>query len=325
MAVYTHLTHDEIVQHLKQYDLGELVEWKEIKEGIENSNFFIRTTRNRFILTIFEKRVDPNDLPYFIGIMEHLAKKGIACPLPLPTRDGQTITTLKNKPSTIISFLEGTGVKRIRNTHMAYLGGLMGDMHMAIVSYPDKRINTMSLPEWKVLAAKVAPRADEIESKLGTLIEKEITFLEKNWPSGLPEGVIHADLFPDNVFYKEYGPEVALTGVIDFYFACNDFFMYDLAITMNAWCFERSNHHEFNITRTSMLLRGYNHIRTISREELDALPILARGAALRFLLTRCHDWLYPAPDALVKAKDPQEYLTKLKFHQRVKSSTEYGI
>jgi homoserine kinase type II len=324
MAVYTHLTEDDIKAHLAHYDIGELVAWHGIAEGIENSNFFIKTTQNKFILTLFEKRVNPDDLPFFIGMMQHLAARGISCPKPIAAKNGGVIFTLKDRPAVIISFLEGKGVRTARNMHMALLGDVLAHMHQAADGFALTRLNTMSLPEWKLLAEKVVGKADEIYAGLGGLIDREIHFLENHWPKDLPSGVIHADLFPDNVFYIEHGAEVRMGGVIDFYFACNDFFMYDLAITMNAWCFE-SMHHEFNITRTSLLLRGYNQVRQISAEELEALPILARGASLRFLLTRCFDWLNPAAGALVKPKDPKEYLRKLQFHQQVKTSREYGL
>lgn len=326
MAVYTHLTEDDIQAYLNQFDIGTLVAWNGITEGIENSNFYLKTTKDKYILTLFEKRVNPKDLPFFIGMMEHLAARGISCPKPIAAKNGEVVLVLKDRPAVIISFLEGKGVRTVRNTHMALLGDVLAHMHQAAEGFRLSRPNTMSFPEWKLLAEKVVGRADEIFAGLGTLITKEIKFLEQHWPKPdeLPAGVIHADLFPDNVFYIEHGMDVHLSGVIDFYFACNDFFMYDLAITMNAWCFENM-HHEFNITRTSLLLKGYNQVRQISTAELEALPILARGAALRFLLTRCYDWLNPASGAIVRPKDPKEYLRKLQFHQQVKTSREYGL
>lgn len=324
MAVYTHLTHEEVAAHLSRYDLGELVSAEGIQEGVENSNYLIRTTTGKYILTLFEKRVDPADLPFFIGMMDWLADHGIPCPQALIDKDGAKILTLKGHPAVLISFLNGKGVRTIRNTHLALLGDIQAKMHLAAEGFSLSRPNTMSLEEWKGLAEKVVSGADTIMRGLANLIEKEIRFLEAHWPGGLPSGVIHADMFPDNVFYIEHGLDIRLSGVIDFYFACNDFFMYDLAICMNAWCFENM-HHEFNITRTSLMLKGYNRIRPISKAELDALPILARGSALRFLLTRCYDWLNPAPGALVKPKNPMEYLKKLQFHQQVKSHTEYGL
>ena len=325
MAVYTPLTHDEIAAHLTYYDIGELVRFSGITDGVSNTNFLIVTTKDRYILTLFEKRTDPKDLPYFISVMEHLAAGGIKCPLPIKAKQGDAIVEIKGHPAIIISFLEGSGVRRISNAHMGPLGETLARMHTVIEDFEQSRPNTLSLPEWKAMAQQVMPRADEIGPDLGDIISSEIDFLTQHWPQSLPSGVIHADLFPDNIFYQNIGAEVKLTGVIDFYFACNDFFMYDLAITMNAWCFERSNHHEFNITRTSKLLQGYNRVRPISDAELAALPILARGAAMRFLLTRCYDWLNPEPGAQVTPKKPDEYLHKLQFHQRVKSSGEYGL
>jgi homoserine kinase type II len=274
----------------------------------------------RYILTLFEKRVNAADLPFFVGLMERLAEEGVPCPMPIKAKSGEAILTLKNRPAIIVTFLEGRGASAIQNEHMRALGEHMARMHMAGQGFPLERANALSLEGWSKLLAKVTPRADEIASGLKAELEEEMRALMSAWPKDLPRGVIHADLFPDNVFYDWAG---RLTGIIDFYFACNDFLAYDLAICLNAWCFEKG--FEFNITRAKLMLRAYDEVRPFTAAERAALPIFARGAALRFLLTRAHDWLFPIEGALVTPKDPMEYLKKLRFHRSVKSPEEYGL
>lgn len=315
MAVYTHLTEADITQHLTQYDLGDLVAWHGIAQGVSNSNFYVETSQERFILTLFEARTDAKDLPYFTAMMQHLARAGIACPTPIASRAGELILPLKGRASLMVSFLEGAGVECITNEHMPHLGRLLARMHMAFDGFTMQRENGMSRKAWQRMATGVMPRADEIMPGLGALITKELDFLENHWPSGLPAGVIHADVFPDNVFFQ-HGPHgLELSGIIDFYFACNDFYMYDLAITINAWCFDEANDFAYLPERTTLLLDAYQTIRPLSAAEQTALPILARGAAMRFLLTRSENMLKQEPDALVTAKDPMEYVKKLRFHQ----------
>jgi homoserine kinase type II len=319
MAVYTEVSDDELEAFLADYDLGEVLGFKGIAEGVENSNFVLRTERGTFILTLYEKRVDPGDLPYFLGLMEHLAARGIQCPLPVHARDGHALRTLVGRPAVIVSFLEGLWPRRIHPFHCRELGGALARFHIAGRDFPMARRNTLSVDAWRPLFDTCAARAHEVKPGLAGELERELDFLEANWPEELPAGVIHADLFPDNVFFRHE----TLTGLIDFYFACNDLFAYDLAICLNAWCFEPDN--AFNATKARSLLRSYAEARQVLPAELEALPVLARGAAMRFLLTRLYDWLNHPEGAFVKPKDPMEYYRKLRFHAEVKSPGAYGL
>jgi homoserine kinase type II len=321
MAVYTALTDEEIWEFLQGYSLPALAVAQGIQSGVENTNYMLQLQDGtKYILTLFEKRVDEADLPFFAGLMERLAAAGVPCPMPVRAKDGQVIRRLKDRPALIVTFLQGRGITGIQPEHMSELGAHMAHMHLAGQGYEVLRPNALSLAGWKVLLAKVAPRVDEIASGLAGEMQEEMRTLEAEWPQDLPRGVIHADLFPDNVFY---GAGEKLTGLIDFYFACNDFLAYDLAVCLNAWCFERV--YEFNITKAKCMLRAYNDVRPFSEAELTALPVLARGAAFRFLLTRAHDWLFRVEGALVTPKDPMEYVKKLRFHRAVKHHKEYGL
>lgn len=321
MAVYTALSDAEIAAFLADYALAPLAKAEGIRAGVENTNYLITLhDGTRYILTLFEKRVAEEDLPFFAGLMERLAAAHVPCPMPLRTKGGAVIGGVKGKPAIIVTFLEGRAAGGIEPRHMGELGAHMARMHLAGQGYPVGRVNALSLDGWRTLLAKVAPRADEIAPGLAAELQQEMQALEAAWPRDLPRGVIHADLFPDNVFY---GAGEKLTGIIDFYFACNDFLAYELAICLNAWCFERI--YEFNITKAQLMLKAYNEVRPFSETELQALPVLARGAALRFLLTRAHDWLFRVEGALVTPKDPLEYLKKLRFHRSVKHHKEYGL
>ncbi|WP_114860622.1 homoserine kinase [Azospirillum brasilense] len=319
MAVYTEVTDDELNAFIAQYDLGAVLSCKGIAEGVENSNFLLVTERGPYILTLYEKRTRREDLPFFLGLMEHLADKGIACPLPVQGTDGQALRELAGRPAVIVTFLAGMWPRRITPHHCAELGTALARLHLAVADFRMERPNALSLDGWKDLAGKCAPRADEVARDLRATLEAELAALEANWPAGLPSGVIHADLFPDNVFFRGDG----LSGLIDFYFACNDFLAYDIAICMNAWCFEVDG--SFNATKARMLLTSYQKVRPLSPEELTALPWLCRGSALRFLLTRLYDWLNHPPGAFVRPKDPLEYLRKLRFHQTVRGLGDYAL
>ncbi len=319
MAVYTEVSDDELRAFIGQYDLGQVVSYKGIAEGVENSNYILRTERGTFILTLYEKRVAAEDLPFFLGLMEHLAGQGIACPTPIHGTDGRALRELCARPAVVVTFLEGMWPRRIAPAHCALLGEAVAAMHLAGSSFEMRRANNLSVQGWRPLFEKSAARADEVRPGLAATVEAELEVLEKEWPAGLPEGVIHADLFPDNVFFLGG----RLSGVIDFYFACNDLFAYEMAICLNAWCFESDG--SFNITKARHLLSAYRRVRPFSSEELEALPLLARGGALRFLLTRLHDWLHHPEGAMVKPKDPLEYLKKLRFHQGVKGPGAYGL
>jgi homoserine kinase type II len=319
MAVYTDVGDAELEDFLKAYDLGAMLAFKGIAEGVENSNFLLRTEAGTFILTLYEKRVAEADLPFFLGLMEHLAERGINCPLPIRGRDGRALRRVAGRPAVIASFLEGLWVRRPQASHCATLGRALAAMHEAGRDFPLTRANALSLEGWRGLAEMSREGADTVEAGLAAFIAAELAFLESHWPADLPEGVIHADLFPDNVFFLKE----KLSGLIDFYFACNDLLAYDLAVCLNAWCFEADR--TFNVTKGRALIQGYESARPMLPGERRALPVLARGAALRFLLTRLYDWLTVPEGALVTPKDPLEYVRKLRFHQRVASAADYGV
>jgi homoserine kinase type II len=319
MAVYTDVTAEELADFLAGYELGELLSYKGIAEGVENSNFLVHTSAGTYILTLYEKRVAAKDLPFFLGLMQHLASRGITCPLPIKNKKGEALGKVSGRPAAIISFLDGLWIRRPSAVHCAGLGEALAKLHLAGLDFQGKRRNTLSVGGWRPLFEHCRDRVNEVQRSLRDLIEKELATLERDWPRGLPQGVIHADLFPDNVFFL--GDK--LSGMIDFYFACNDALAYDVAICLNAWCFEAD--HSYNVTKGRALLQNYARVRALSEDERAALPRLARGAALRFLLTRLVDWFNVPPGALVRPKDPMEYFRKLRFHQQVKSVRDYGI
>ncbi|MCZ7452628.1 homoserine kinase [Rhizobium rhizogenes] len=319
MAVYTDITEDDLRNFLTQYDTGSLTSYKGIAEGVENSNFLLHTTKEPLILTLYEKRVEKNDLPFFLGLMQHLAAKGLSCPLPLPRRDGELLGELSGRPAALISFLEGMWLRKPEAKHCREVGKALAAMHLAGEGFEITRPNALSVEGWKMLWDKSEDRADEVEKGLREEIRPEIDYLAAHWPKDLPAGVIHADLFQDNVFFL--GDE--LSGLIDFYFACNDLLAYDVSICLNAWCFEKDG--AYNVTKGKALLEGYQSVRPMSEAELEALPLLARGSALRFFLTRLYDWLTTPEGALVVKKDPLEYLRKLRFHRAIANVAEYGL
>lgn len=319
MAVYTDVSDEELEAFIGSYAIGALTSCKGIAEGVENTNYLVHTESGRYILTLYEKRVKREDLPYFIALMQHLAARRISCPLPVKDREGRTLKELAGRPAALITFLEGLWVQRPNIEHCAGLGGALAHFHLAGADFPMHRANSLSLPGWRALFAAIGGGTDRVARGLTGEVEKELRHLEERWPTDLPEGVIHADLFPDNVFFL--GDTVS--GLIDFYFACNDMLAYDVAICLNAWCFEADG--SFNVTKARALLQAYEGVRPLSKPELDLLPTLARGAALRFLLTRTYDLINTDANALVKTKDPNEYLRKLRFHQRVKSYRDYGL
>jgi len=319
MAVYTEVPDGDLAAFVKAYDIGEVVSCKGIAEGVENSNFLMRTTKGSYILTLYEKRVHRSDLPFFLGLMDHLAAKGLSCPTPIKASDGEALRELCGRPAAIISFLEGMWPRRPTERHCQLLGAAIADLHIKGRDFALTRPNNLSLSGWRTLVANTKDRADEVSPGLAGIIQDELAFLERNWPQDLEVGVIHADLFPDNVFFL--GDR--LSGLIDFYFACTDFLAYDVAICLNAWCFEQKG--EFNVTKAKLMIENYAKFRSLSEAELAAMPILARGSALRFLLTRLYDWLNHPPRAFVQPKDPLEYLKKLRFHQQAKSVAAYGL
>jgi homoserine kinase type II len=319
MAVYTDVPAEELATFLHAYDLGDLLAYKGIAEGVENSNFLLHTSRGYFILTLYEKRVAAGDLPFFLGLMEHLAARGLNCPQPVKNRAGETLGRLAGRPAAIVTFLDGMWIRRPSATHCAALGEALAALHLAGADFPMTRRNALSVEGWRPLYDACQGRADHVRKGLRGAIAAELDTLERSWPRDLPQGVIHADLFPDNVFFL--GDR--LSGLIDFYFACTDTLAYDVAICLNAWCFEPD--HSYNVTKGRALLQAYAGTRPLSDAEWRALPLLARGAALRFLLTRLVDWLEVPAGALVRPKDPVEYHRKLRFHQAVASVRDYGL
>ncbi len=321
MAVYTEVSDEDLIAFVAGYGIGEVTSCKGIAEGVENTNYLLTTDHGPFILTLYEKRVDPGDLPFFLGLMGHLAHKGILCPTPLIDNEGRSLGHLCDRPAAIISFLEGMWPRRITPDHCSGLGAAMAHLHLAGADFKIPRPNALSVTSWRPLLEASGDRIDEVMPGLAALLGGELDELESRWPKAgtLPAGVIHADLFPDNVFFR--GGE--LSGLIDFYFACNDIFAYDLAICLNAWCFEPDL--SFNVTKARRMLTAYRKVREFSADELAALPLLARGSAMRFLLTRLYDWLNTPADAMVTRKDPLEYLEKLRFHQAIASPSAYGL
>ena len=319
MAVYTHVNDDELRDFLTAYDLGFVTSFKGIAEGVENTNYILRTEGGNFILTLYEKRVSANELPFFLNLMSHLSERGIPCPTPVLGRDGRLFNQLCDRPAALVSFVEGVSLLRPQPGHCGEVGRVLAQMHVAGADFKGARANNLSLSGWGTLARKCMTGADDIQPGLGDLLARELEFLSENWPSQLPSGVIHADLFTDNVFFQGDN----LSGVIDFYFACNEQLIYDLAICLNAWCFERDL--SFNATKAKRLMSAYHSVRPLNKEEVDAMPLFARGAAFRFLLTRLYDWLNRVEGALVEPKDPLEYARKLNFHQRVSGPGEYGL
>ena len=319
MAVYTDVAAEDLGAFLADYDIGELLAYKGIAEGVENSNFLVHTSHGYFILTLYEKRVAAKDLPFFLGLMEHLHARGITCPQPVKNRKGEVLGQVAGRPAAVITFLDGMWIRRPTPGHCAALGEALAKLHLAGLDFKTSRANALSVEGWRLLYESCRARANEVQRDLQQALAAELSHLEQAWPRQLPQGVIHADLFPDNVFFL--GSE--LSGLIDFYFACTNSLAYDVAICLNAWCFETD--HSYNVTKGRSLLQAYAQVRPLSEAERNALPLLARGAASRFLLTRLVDWFDVPPGALVRPKDPLEYYRKLRFHQAVKSVRDYGI
>ncbi len=318
MAVYTEVSFEELETLLERYDIGTPMSFKGIAEGIENSNFYLQTDRGAFILTLYEKRVAAEDLPFFLGLMEYLAKAGVHCPLPVKTKDGQSLVSLNRRNAAIVTFLTGIALRRPDVAHCAAGGAALAGLHKAGEGFALRRANALGPKGWRPLAESIHG-ADTIEDGLDALINGSLADITATWPKDLPSGVIHADFFPDNILFVGD----AVGGVIDFYFACNDFYVYDLATMLNSWCFELDG--SYNITKGQAVINAYRAARPLSEAEIAALPVLMRGAALRFLLTRTYDWLNQDPNALVRVKDPREYSKKLRFHNKVKHAREYGL
>lgn len=319
MAVYTEVTDEALTAFLALYEIGTLTAFRGIAEGVENSNYALKTSEGDFILTLYEKRVNREELPYFLGLMEHLRANGLTCPLPVRARDGQSLQELAGRAAAITTFLPGVWPRRIQLAHCEPLGEALARLHLAGEGFAMTRRNGLGPDSWEPLLAKCLPEADGVQPGLGAELESWLEQILAAWPKNLPIGQIHADLFPDNVFFLDG----RLSGLIDFYFACTDILAYDIAVCLNAWCFE--HHSELNVTMSRAILRGYHSVRPLSAAEIDALPVLARGSAMRFLLTRLYDWLNTPEGALVTPKDPMDYYKRLRFHFSVSGASAYGL
>ena len=319
MAVYTEVSDDALAAFLADYDIGALVAFRGIAEGVENSNFSLKTSSGDYILTLYEKRVDPADLPWFLGLMDHLAEHGITCPRPVHGTDGVALRHLCGRHAAITTFLPGVWPRRVRTEHCGPVGAALAALHLAGTDYAPTRRNALGPEGWEPLLERSLPGADSVQSGLGGDLAAALERILAAWPRGLPVGHIHADLFPDNVFFLDG----RLSGLIDFYFAATDILAYDLAVCLNAWCFEPDL--SLNVTRARTMCRAYASIRPLSEAERAALPVLCQGAAIRFALTRLYDWINTPAGALVTRKDPLEYVRRLRLHLAAGDEHAYGI
>ncbi len=309
MAVYTDITDAELEAFLAGFDIGAPLVFKGIAEGVENSNFLLETDTGRFILTVYERRVRPDDLPYFLGLMRWLAEHGFPSATPVPDRQGHLLSAIRGKPAAIASFMPGLAVRRPTAAHCREAGAGLAWLHEAAAGYPGHRENDLGQTAWKGLFAPLRDEAEALKPGLAATIDEDLEILARSWPIGLPSGVAHADFFPDNVFFRDG----AFAAAIDFYFACDDLHAYDLGVCLNAWCFEADG--SFNVTCARALIAGYESRRPLSEAEKAALPVLAWGSAMRFFLTRLKDWRSTPAGALVRPKDPLEYERKLAVHR----------
>jgi len=324
MAVYTEISDEALRAFLADYRIGELVAFRGIAEGVENSNYALKTTSGDFILTLYEKRVDPAELPWFLGLMRHLAARGLSCPQPVAAADGEALRALCGRPAAICTFLPGVWPRRVRQGHCGPLGAALAELHASGTGFTEERRNSLGPEAWAPLLEQCRDGGDAVQPGLIAELDGHLAGILRDWPRGLPRGQIHADLFPDNVFFlgdADGAPRVS--GLIDFYFACTDFLAYDLAICLNAWCFEPD--FSFNVTKARAMIGAYRAIRPLSEAELAALPVLCRGSAMRFLLTRLFDWTHTPAGAMVTRKDPLEYLKRLRFHAGAQDIRAYGL
>ena len=320
MAVYTKLSENNLKDFFSKYNLGKLLKFQGIQEGIENSNYFVKTDSGKFILTIYEKRVEEKDLPFFMGLMKNIFNENFPSPEPIINKNGNYITEIFGKKAAVVSFLEGTSKKNLTPGNCHEVGIYTAKLHMITKNLNIKRTNRLSVNSWRLIYRKIQRDCSKIYPDLTKIIERNLEVIEDQWPKNIPRGIIHADLFPDNIFFK--GSK--LTGIIDFYFSCYDFYALEIAICLNALCFEGKNENlSFNVTKAKKFIDGYSSIRKLTEEEKESLKILCRGAAMRFLLTRVFDYLNLTEDALVKIKDPVEYLKRLEFHNSVKNYQDY--
>jgi homoserine kinase type II len=319
MAVYTEPTDEELMTLLRGWGLSAPLAFKGIAEGVQNSNFLLETLEGRFIMTIYEKSVSTADLPFYLGATETAADKGLPATRPVHTTTGRATQTIRGKACALCTFLPGVSAKRPTAAQARTVGAALAQLHLALSDFPLSRPNDLGPDNWALMWQGRSTDAENLETGTALAVQGDLLAIAQNWPKNLPAGTIHADLFPDNVLY--IGDRVS--GLIDFYFACTDFLAYDIAVMLNAWCFE-PNGREFDLTKGRALLSGYQSVRTLSQTELDALPLLARGAALRFFLTRLVDWTTHMDGALVNKKDPRDYTSRLAFHRAARSAADYG-
>jgi len=320
MAIYTKLSENVLKEFFSKYNLGKLVNYNGIQDGIENTNYFVQTDKGKFILTIYEKRVEEQDLPFFMGLMRNLFDSNFPSPEPVINKNGNYITEIANKKAAVVSFLNGSAKKILSPDNCNKVGIESAKLHMITKNLKGKRENRLSVDSWKKIYKKIKKDCTKIHPNLTNIIEKNLQEIENSWPKNIPSGIIHADLFPDNIFFKGN----KLTGIIDFYFSCHDFYAFEIAICLNAFCFEGKNENlSFNVTKAKKFIDGYSSIRKLSEEEKKSLKILCQGAAMRFLLTRVFDFLNLTEGAIVKIKDPIEYLKRLEFHNSVKNYQDY--
>ncbi len=321
MAVYTKVTAEEMNDFIAKYDVGKIALYQGIREGIENTNYLVKTDSEKYILTIFEKRSIPEELPFFMDLLDYLHDYGINCPTPVKDKRGNAIRYLCDKPACLSRFLYGSSTTSPNFANCRSLGKVMAKLHEATGGFPQTRENQLGIRHLRPLFDTFKDKLDDLIPNVRDEIEKALEKAETEWPDNdeLPRGIIHGDLFPDNVFFTDN----KISGIIDFFFACNDFYAYEMAIAINAWCFEKD--FDFNVTKTRNLVAGYNSIRQLSKEELHYLPLFMLGSALRFFMTRAHDSFVNNDNALVVPKDPVEYLKKIRFHLHINNYHEYGI
>ena len=320
MAIYTKISKNDVISIEKKFNLGKIISFKGIRKGIENTNYLIRTKKNKYILTIFEKRVQKRDLPFFMRLMDKLNNHNINCPKPQKNKTGNYLITIKNKPASIVSFVEGKDKNKLNIKDCYEIGKNIAKLHMVSKKIKLYRKNSMSLNSWSKLLNKIGNKYKKIEINLNELIKTSFADIKKRWPKKLTNGIIHGDLFIDNIFFKKN----KFHGYIDFYFAANDFFMYEIAICINALCFDKKNRKFiFNIKKSKNFLKGYSSLRKLSKNEKNSLNTLCKGAALRYLLTRTYDYLNTPKNAIIKIKDPHEYIQKLKVHNRFSNFKNY--
>ncbi len=320
MAVYTKLSKSELVGFFSKYNLGKLLNYKGIKEGIENTNYFIQTEKGKFILTLYEKRTEEKDLPFFISLMRNLFDKKFPTPEPIINKNGNYISQILKKNAAVVSFLEGNAKKNLSPNNCYQVGVSAAKLHLITKNLTGKRENKLSVNSWREIYNKIKKDCSKIDKNLPEIIEKNLNEIEKNWPKNIPMGIIHADLFPDNIFFKND----KLSGIIDYYFSCFDFYAFEIAICLNALCFEGTKENlSFNVTKAKKFIDGYSSIRKLAIEEKNSLKILCQGAAMRFLLTRVFDYINLTEGAIVTVKDPLEYLKRLEFHDSVKNYQDY--